>query len=78
MHTRAGATSGPSVIKNCRHTVSGPNGASDPRPPEEREVETMGKCAQLCLSLASGRYDGLSGQFLTPDDDLDALLALAK
>lgn len=50
----------------------------DPRPPEEREAETMNKCAQLCMALASGRYDGLSGQFLTPDDDLDALLALAK
>jgi len=52
--------------------------APDSRPLEEREAETMGKCARLCMSLASGRYDGLSGQFLTPEDDLDELLAVAK
>lgn len=32
-------------------------------------------CAALCVRLASGGYDGLSGRYLTPDDDLDALLA---
>jgi NAD(P)-dependent dehydrogenase (short-subunit alcohol dehydrogenase family) len=31
-------------------------------------------CAELCVKLASGRYDALSGQFLTTRDDLDALL----
>jgi NAD(P)-dependent dehydrogenase (short-subunit alcohol dehydrogenase family) len=30
-------------------------------------------CAALCVRLGSGRYDRLSGQYLTPDDDLDAL-----
>lgn len=30
-------------------------------------------CAALCVRLASGRYDRLSGQYLTPDDDLDSL-----
>jgi len=30
-------------------------------------------CAALCAQLGSGRYDRLSGQYLTPDDDLDAL-----
>lgn len=36
------------------------------------------RCGELCLALASGRYDALSGQFLTPDDDLDGLLATAS
>jgi NAD(P)-dependent dehydrogenase (short-subunit alcohol dehydrogenase family) len=30
-------------------------------------------CADLVARLASGRYDRLSGQYLTPDDDLDSL-----
>lgn len=30
-------------------------------------------CADLVVRLATGRYDRLSGQYLTPDDDLDAL-----
>jgi 3-oxoacyl-[acyl-carrier protein] reductase len=30
-------------------------------------------CAALCVRLGSGRYDRLSGSYLTPDDDLDAL-----
>jgi NAD(P)-dependent dehydrogenase (short-subunit alcohol dehydrogenase family) len=30
-------------------------------------------CAALCVLLGSGRYDRLSGQYLTPGDDLDAL-----
>jgi hypothetical protein len=29
----------------------------------------------MCLRLASGRYDGLSGRYLTPEDDFDALLS---
>ncbi len=29
-------------------------------------------CADLIVKLASGRYDRLSGQYLTPTDDLDA------
>jgi NAD(P)-dependent dehydrogenase (short-subunit alcohol dehydrogenase family) len=32
-------------------------------------------CADLCANLGSGKYDGLSGRYLRPDDDLDALLA---
>jgi NAD(P)-dependent dehydrogenase (short-subunit alcohol dehydrogenase family) len=36
---------------------------------------TLRRCGELCLALASGRYDALSGHFLTPDDDLDTLLA---
>jgi NAD(P)-dependent dehydrogenase (short-subunit alcohol dehydrogenase family) len=33
------------------------------------------RVARLLLSLASGRADALSGRFLQPSDDLDALLA---
>lgn len=32
------------------------------------------RCAQRCVDLASGRYDGLSGKYLELDDDLDAWL----
>jgi len=35
------------------------------------------RAAELCVRLASGRYDGLSARFLTIDDDLDALLERA-
>jgi NAD(P)-dependent dehydrogenase (short-subunit alcohol dehydrogenase family) len=33
------------------------------------------RAAEFVLALASGRYDGLSGRYLTVEDDLDALLA---
>jgi NAD(P)-dependent dehydrogenase (short-subunit alcohol dehydrogenase family) len=33
-------------------------------------------CAELCVRLGSGKYDRLTGRFLTPDDDLDALETL--
>jgi NAD(P)-dependent dehydrogenase (short-subunit alcohol dehydrogenase family) len=32
------------------------------------------RCAQRCVDLASGRYDGLSGRYLELSDDLGALL----
>lgn len=35
----------------------------------------LSACADLCVRLASGAYDGLSGRFLAPDDDLDTMLA---
>ncbi|MCL2394668.1 MAG: SDR family oxidoreductase [Acidimicrobiaceae bacterium] len=34
-------------------------------------------CAELCVKLGSGKFDRLSGRFLTPDDDLDALEPLS-
>jgi 3-oxoacyl-[acyl-carrier protein] reductase len=34
--------------------------------------------ADMCMRLASGRYDGLSGRYLTPEDDFDALLKAAQ
>jgi NAD(P)-dependent dehydrogenase (short-subunit alcohol dehydrogenase family) len=35
------------------------------------------RAGDLCVRLASGRYDALSGRFLTITDDLDALVARA-
>ena len=47
---------------------------------KERKVAPDGdrdfaRCAQRCVDLASGRYDGLSGSYMELDDDLDAWLA---
>jgi hypothetical protein len=36
--------------------------------------ETPQRAAHLCVRLASGAYDALSGRFLRVDDDLDVLL----
>ena len=33
------------------------------------------RCGEMCVALASGRYDALSGRYLEPQDDFDALLA---
>jgi len=48
---------------------------------QERKAEAredgsrdLERCAQRCVDLASGRYDGLSGEYLELDDDLDAWL----
>jgi NAD(P)-dependent dehydrogenase (short-subunit alcohol dehydrogenase family) len=38
----------------------------------------LARCAEMCVKLASGRYDGLSGRYLTPEDDFDALLSAAN
>lgn len=42
--------------------------------PEEWFVEPE-RAGSLCVRLACGRYDGLSGRYLTVDDDLDRLLS---
>jgi NAD(P)-dependent dehydrogenase (short-subunit alcohol dehydrogenase family) len=34
----------------------------------------LGRCAQRCVDLASGRYDALSGRYLELPDNLDAML----
>lgn len=34
----------------------------------------LARCAEMCVKLASGRYDALSGRYLSPEDDFDALL----
>ncbi len=44
---------------------------------KEDPEKGLARCAQMCLRLASGRYDGLSGRYLTPEDDFDALLRSA-
>jgi len=35
-------------------------------------------CTDMCVALASGRYDELSGWYVEPKDDFDALLARAR
>lgn len=37
--------------------------------------EGLKACAVLCAKLGSGAYDALTGRFLKPDDDLDAMVA---
>lgn len=32
------------------------------------------RCVEMCVDLASGRYDALSGRFLMPEDDFERLL----
>ena len=32
------------------------------------------RCVEMCVDLASGRYDALSGRFLLPEDDFEKLL----
>lgn len=41
---------------------------------DEDPAKGFARCASMCLRLASGRYDALSGCYLTPEDDFDALL----
>jgi NAD(P)-dependent dehydrogenase (short-subunit alcohol dehydrogenase family) len=38
----------------------------------------LARCATMCVKLASGRYDSLSGRYLTPEDDFDALARQEK
>ena len=38
----------------------------------------LARCAQLCVSLASGRYDALTGQYMDVSDDLDTKIKLLK
>jgi NAD(P)-dependent dehydrogenase (short-subunit alcohol dehydrogenase family) len=56
----------PGMVKrlNERKAETGPEASRD-----------LERCAQRCVDLASGRYDGLSGKYMELDDDLDAWLA---
>jgi NAD(P)-dependent dehydrogenase (short-subunit alcohol dehydrogenase family) len=45
---------------------------------KEDPAKGFARCAAMCIRLASGRYDALSGRYLTPDDDFDALLKQAR
>jgi NAD(P)-dependent dehydrogenase (short-subunit alcohol dehydrogenase family) len=38
----------------------------------------LARCADRCAELASGRYDGLSGRFLQPEDDLELMVEAAS
>ena len=38
----------------------------------------LDRCAQRCVDLASGRYDGLTGRYMELADDLDGMLAGAR
>jgi NAD(P)-dependent dehydrogenase (short-subunit alcohol dehydrogenase family) len=38
----------------------------------------LARCAQRCVDLASGRYDGLSGQYMELPDNLDEMLRKAR
>jgi NAD(P)-dependent dehydrogenase (short-subunit alcohol dehydrogenase family) len=40
--------------------------------------EDLGRCAQRCVDLASGRYDALSGRYMELPDDLDAMVEAAR
>lgn len=45
---------------------------------DEDPAKGFARAAAMCVRLASGRYDGLTGKYLTPEDDFDALLKQAK
>jgi hypothetical protein len=38
----------------------------------------LGRCAQRCVDLASGRYDELTGSYLELNDNLDEMLRKAR
>ena len=40
--------------------------------------EDLGRCAQRCVDLASGRYDALSGKYMELPDDIDAMVEEAR
>ena len=42
---------------------------------DSSDTRDLGRCAQRCVDLASGRYDALSGNYFELDDDLPASLA---
>jgi NAD(P)-dependent dehydrogenase (short-subunit alcohol dehydrogenase family) len=42
---------------------------------EKRDpAPVFARCAEMCVALGSGKYDALSGRYLEPWDDFDALL----
>lgn len=54
----------PGMVGRLREASERPDNQSD-----------LARCAQRCIDLASGRYDGLSGGYFELPDDLDAKLA---
>ena len=53
----------PQMVEYLKHLKA----TTDPAP-------GLARCAEMCVQLASGRYFGLSGRFLIPQDDFDQLL----
>jgi NAD(P)-dependent dehydrogenase (short-subunit alcohol dehydrogenase family) len=45
---------------------------------DEDPAKGFARAAGMCVRLASGRYDALTGRYLTPEDDFDALLKQGK
>lgn len=54
----------PGMVQRLRERKGNPDDSRD-----------LGRCAQRCVELASGRYDTLSGNYFELDDDLPAWLA---
>ena len=67
MHDPAAQRWLPGMVERLRAQSAKPNASGD-----------LQRCAQRCVDLASGRYDGLSGRYLELPDDLDAMLKGAR
>jgi NAD(P)-dependent dehydrogenase (short-subunit alcohol dehydrogenase family) len=48
------------------------------RQAEVDSVAGLKRCTEMCVALASGDYDALTGRFLFPEDDFDALKTEAE
>lgn len=75
---------GTTITEMARHTIDSPDaqrwvpgmieilrqiGRENPD-----SAPVFARCAGMCIDLASGKYDALSGRFLEPADDFNALL----
>jgi NAD(P)-dependent dehydrogenase (short-subunit alcohol dehydrogenase family) len=67
MHDPAAQRWLPGMIERLKAQSANPNASGD-----------LERCAQRCVDLASGRYDGLSGRYMELPDDLDAMLGGAR
>ena len=57
----------PFMVERLQTASEAPNASGD-----------LQRCAQRCVDLASGRYDGLSGRYMELADDLDGMLKGAR
>ena len=62
---------------DARKWLPGMIGRLEAKAAGDRGLGDLDRCAQRCVDLASGRYDGLSGHYMELPDDLDAMLAEA-
>ena len=67
MHDPAAQRWLPGMVERLKAQSETPNASGD-----------LERCAQRCVDLASGRYDGLSGRYLELPDDLEAMLKGAR